>query len=423
MENAERNHKKSVTSTQKFDVIISGGGLSGVLTALSLSPLKNSRGKKLSIAIIEANNAIKRPNTVFDDRVLALSHASVSYRKKLNVWSILASHAQPIKNIHISDRGYYGKARINATDHKVNAFGYVIEMSKIGNALNQTLANNIEHNIFSNNSNITWFTPDSIRHIEWCPDIVNVTLGSSVIISASLLVGCDGAQSICRTLAKIPIDESPYKQSAIIANVATSLPHNGIAYERFTEYGPIAMLPLVQLANEASRCSLVWTLSPEHAKEVVKLSDIEFQRTLERAFGHWLGDIKQTGKRHVYPLSLVQAKEQIHHRMVLIGNASHTIHPIAGQGFNLGLRDVQALSHNIAKSFNNDEDIGTFSCLSGYAMSRKEDHERIITLTDSLVTLFSNQLPPLIVGRNIGLKVLNYIPTIKKAFVNKTMGY
>ncbi len=423
MEKAERNNEKSVTSIQQFDVIISGGGLSGVLTALSLLPLKNSKGKSLSIAIIEANNAIKQPDSVFDERVLALSHASVNYLKNLNVWPLLALHAQPIKNIHISDRGYYGKARINATDHKVKAVGYVIEMSKIGNALNQTLTNNIEHNNLNNHSNITWFTPDRIQNIEWCTDIVNVTLESSVVISATLLVGCDGAQSVCRTFAKIPIDESSYNQSAVIANVATSLPHNGIAYERFTEHGPIAMLPLVQLANEASRCSLVWTLSPEQAKEVVKLTDIEFQRTLEKAFGYLLGDIKQTGKRHIYPLSLIQAKDQIHHRMVLIGNASHTIHPIAGQGFNLGLRDVQALSHNIAKSLNDDEDIGTLSCLSDYAMSRKKDHERIITLTDSLVTLFSNQLPPLIVGRNIGLKVLNYIPAIKKAFVNKTMGY
>lgn len=423
MEKPERNNEKLATSTQQFDVIISGGGLSGVLTALSLLPLKNSKGKHLSIAIIEANNVVKQPETVFDERVLALSHASINYLKELNVWSKLALHAQPIKNIHISDRGYYGKARINAAEHKVNAVGYVVEMSKIGNALNQTLANNTDPHDLNNHSNITWFTPNRINHIEWCRDMVNVTLESSVTITATLLVGCDGAQSVCRTFANIPTNEISYEQSAIITNVATSLPHKGIAYERFTEQGPIAMLPLVQLTNESSRCSLVWTVSPEQAEAIVKLTDVEFQQTLEKAFGYWLGDIKHTGKRYVYPLSLVQAKEQVHHRMVLVGNASHTIHPIAGQGFNLGLRDVQTLSQNIAKSLNNNEDIGTLSCLTDYSMSRKKDHERIITLTDSLVTLFSNQLPPLIAGRNIGLKILNYFPTIKKPFVNKTMGY
>ena len=419
MEITECNNEKSETSIKQFDVIISGGGLSGVLTALSLLPLKHSSGNNLSIAIIEANSAMKQPDTVFDERVLALSHASVNYLKELNVWTKLSSYAQPIKNIHISDRGYYGKARINAVEHSVNAVGYVVEMSKIGHALNQTLANKIEHN----NSNITWFTPDCIQHVEWRSNVVNVTLESSIVISSTLLVGCDGAQSVCRKLAKISVNETPYVQSAIIANVATSLPHNGIAYERFTDHGPIAMLPLVQLTNEASRCSLVWTLSPEKAKEVEKFTDVQFQRALEKAFGYWLGEIKHTGKRHIYPLSLVKADEQIHHRMILIGNASHAIHPIAGQGFNLGLRDVQALSQNIAQSLNNNEDIGSLNCLSDYAMSRKKDHEHIITLTDSLVTIFSNQLPPLIAGRNIALKVLNYIPVIKKAFVNKTMGY
>ena len=270
---------------------------------------------------------------------------------------------------------------------------------------------------------LTWFTPDSIKHIEWRSNIVNVTLESSTLLSASLLVGCDGAQSVCRTFANIPIDEFDYKQSALIANVATALPHNDIAYERFTEHGPVAMLPLVQLPNEASRCSLVWTLSPEQALRIVKLPDEEFQKTLEKSFGYWLGSITHSGKRFIYPLTLVRAKEQIYHRMVLIGNASHTIHPIAGQGFNLGLRDVRSLSLSIAEALQRGEDIGEFSRLSEYAKSRKKDHDHIVTLTDSLVTLFSNQLPPLVVGRNVGLKVLNYVPAIKRSFVNKTMGY
>jgi 2-octaprenyl-6-methoxyphenol hydroxylase len=426
MQETEYKSENVVSPSTSFDVIISGGGLSGVLTALSLLALKKLDGSGLSIALIEVNNATHAPESVFDDRVLALSHASVNYLKILNVWPLLKAYAQPIKNIHISDRGYYGKARITATEHNVSAVGYVIEMSKIGGALNQTLANKLKEslNIHSKSTvNVTWFTPDRIQHIEWQSDVVKVSLASSTSLSAKLLVGCDGAQSVCRKFANISVDESTYGQSALIANVATSLPHNGIAYERFTEHGPIALLPLVQLPNEASRCSLVWTLSPEEADAVLNLPDDEFQHALEKAFGHWLGEIKYTGKRHVYPLTLVRAQEQVHHRMVLIGNASHTIHPIAGQGFNLGLRDVQALSNAVAESLSTDEDIGSLSRLFEYANSRKKDHDHIITLTDSLVTVFSNKLPPLIMGRNIGLKVLNYVPSIKKAFVSKTMGY
>lgn len=416
------NKKSDQNSEQYFDVVISGGGLSGSLMALSLLGLKNKNGSALSIAIVEANNALSTPESVFDDRVLALSHASVSYLKSLNVWSFLEAYAQPIKDIHISDRGFYGKARINAVEHHVSALGYVVEMSKIGSALHQSLA---EQSKSTNkcSSNITWFTPDTIEHIEWLSESVKVKLASSKQLTASLLIGCDGAQSICRTFANIGVNESAYEQSAVITNVAMQLPHNDIAYERFTEYGPIAMLPLVQLPNEESRCSLVWTLLPEEAQKMKLLSDNDFKHELEKAFGCWLGSITKVGKRHVYPLSLVRAKEQIYHRMVLIGNASHTIHPIAGQGFNLGLRDVQALSQNITKSLDEVGDIGLLNTLTDYAISRKKDQDQIITLTDSLVTLFSNQLPPLVAGRNIALKVLNYVPAIKKAFVNKTMGY
>jgi len=418
------------TEIKHFDVVISGGGLSGSLMALSLSSLKKTDGSPITIAIVEAhslhqddsNQSREQLNnpSLFDDRVLALSHASVDYLKSLNVWPSLSRYAQPINDIHISDRGYYGKARINAKTHNVSALGYVIEMSKIGAALHQTLA---EHQQTSNNKNMTWFCPDVIESITWHRDSVNIVLGSSVVLTASLLIGCDGAQSICRKSANIAVEEEAYEQSALITNVATQLPHNNIAYERFTEHGPIAMLPLVKLPSESSRCSLVWTLTPEQADKIKNISDDAFKRELETSFGRWLGEITQVGKRDIYPLSLVRAQEQMHHRMVLIGNASHTIHPIAGQGFNLGLRDVQALSSRVAQSLAQSSDIGSMAALSEYAQQRKKDHDHIITLTDSLVTLFSNQLPPLVAGRNIALKVLNYVPTIKNAFVNKTMGY
>lgn len=425
-ENAKHNK-------QHFDVIISGGGLTGSLMALSLLSIEN-KSHPLSIAIIEAASvnssktdaATKTTQSVFDERVLALSDASVEYFKTLNIWSLIKNHAQPITDIHISDRGYYGKARISAkdhitsVDHCIPAVGYVIEMSKLGSAIQQSL-NELEKS--NSYTNLTWFTPDSIEAIQWQSESVEVTLASKIQLSGSLLIGCDGVNSVCRQSANIKCDISNYDQSALITNVSTTLPHQGVAYERFTENGPIAMLPMVNLGKVSRRCSLVWTLTPEQAQSYKELADDEFKVLLEKSFGSWLGGIEQIGTRHVYPLSLVRAQEQIYHRMVLIGNASHTIHPIAGQGFNLGLRDVQTLTQLIKSILLEQGDIGAFYRLSEYARLRKTDHSHIINLTDSLVTLFSNDLFPLVVGRNVGLKVLNYVPALKSAFVNKAMGY
>jgi len=401
-------------TNQKFDVVIAGGGLSGALSALSLSQLKQSDGSALSIAIVETNPILQHPKLSFDSRVLALSHGSAAYLNLLGVWPLLVDDAAPIEDIHISDRGHYGKARIYANEHQVAALGYVIEMSLLGNALLAELAKL---------SNITWFCPDEISDIQWKQQQVDIKLSSRNQLTAKLLLACDGAQSGCRTFANIASTSKPYKQSALIANVSMVHPHQNVAYERFTEHGPIAMLPLNDGSQNSKKCSLVWTLPPDTAKETAALDDLTFKLTLEQAFGSWLGAVEKVGERVVYPLHLVTANEQVFHRMVLVGNASHTIHPIAGQGFNLGLRDVAELVTCINNLMKKNEDIATFSALTEYAEQRKLDHKQVIALTDSLVTLFSNQLPPLVVGRNIGLKVLNYFSPLKKAFVNKTMGY
>lgn len=439
-----------------FDVIISGGGLSGSLMALSLADLKRADGSLLSIAIVEAikPNVTGDNNTVplFDDRVLALSHGSAAYLKEMGVWQHLSSEACAIEKIDISDRGHYGKARLEAQEHGVSALGYVIEMALIGKAQLKVLATK---------SNVSWFSPDCITDIDWHANgqsriqsnaqksdhkddqknRVEVKLDSGQSIQASLLLACDGANSPCRKLAGIKTSHSDYEQVALIANVATKNSHNHKAFERFTEFGPLAMLPLSRLksrlkgkletqSNGDSRCSLVWTMSPEQSQETLALTNNEFKQQLELAFGSWLGAITHVGKRDVYPLVLLQAQQQTYHRMALIGNASHTIHPIAGQGFNLGLRDVQQMSALIETSLNDkalnecsDTDIGSFTLLNEYAQKRQQDQKQVIELTDSLVTLFANDLLPLVAGRNVGLKVMNYLSPLKSSLVKKLMGY
>ncbi|MBU2893146.1 2-octaprenyl-6-methoxyphenyl hydroxylase [Colwellia sp. D2M02] len=418
----------------QFDIVISGGGLSGSLLALSLSQLTKADGSLLSIAIVEATAYSPKAATsatthhsspLFDDRVLALSHGSADYLKKIGVWSLLQADACAIKNIDISDRGYSGKARIAANEYGVSALGYVIDMALIGNAQLQRLAQY---------SNVTWFSPDTIVDIEWrateqvtekSVNQISVKLNSGTQLKTSLLLACDGVQSPCRQLANITVKESHYNQSAIIANVATEHFHHYKAFERFSEFGPIAMLPLPSLVNQQGqgRCSLVWTLPPEQAVNIASLSDDDFKTALELAFGSWLGSITQVGKRSVYPLKLLQAEQQTYHRMALVGNASHTIHPIAGQGFNLGLRDVKVMSELIAQALASQKDIGSFALLQQYQQSRANDQQQVINLTDSLVTLFSNTLTPCVIGRNIGLQALNVIAPFKNALVKKTMGY
>ncbi|GHF95070.1 2-octaprenyl-6-methoxyphenyl hydroxylase [Thalassotalea marina] len=400
--------------TNHFDVIIAGGGLSGCLTALALSKLTLPQASKLNIAIIEANEVLSNTALTFDSRVLALSHGSVDYLKNLQVWQGIATKAAPIETIHISDKGFYGKARVYAKDHGVDALGHVIEMSVLGDALVEQV---------KQQNNVTWFTPDTISTIDWHKDHVNVTLASAQTISANLLVACDGGQSKCRELANIASDSKDYQQTAVIANLSMQTPHQNIAYERFTQHGPFAMLPLPENKTSSTKCSMVWTLPPDKAAEVMALSDDAFKQAITQSFGSWLGKVDIVGQRAAYPLILLRAKEQIFHRTVLVGNASHTIHPIAGQGFNLGLRDVKVLVEQIARQIKAQQDYGTLASLMAYSEQRAKDHNTVIGITDSLVTLFSNTLPPLVIGRNIGLKVMNYCPSLKNAFVNKTMGY
>jgi 2-octaprenyl-6-methoxyphenol hydroxylase len=440
-------------SNLHFDVIISGGGLSGSLMALSLSKLTKADGSLLSIAIIEALpfNQTKSAdeNTLFDERVLALSHGSANYLAKLGAWQYLKGDASAITDIDISDRGHFAKARLTAKEYRVNALGYVIEMALIGKAqlkalsdntitvTNKTVTNSATENV-SAKRNIHWFSPDSITDITWLDKSkdatgkshVAVTLNSGKVLSAKLLLGCDGAQSPVRKLAKIDVTCDDYQQVALIANVTTSNAHHQKAFERFTEFGPIAMLPLKPVkvkvkssAAGASRCSLVWTMTPSQAEEIKQLSDDAFKVELERAFGSYLGAITHVGKRDVYPLVLLQAQQQSYHRMALVGNASHTIHPIAGQGFNLGLRDVEVMADLVKNALAAGQDIGNFALLHSYQMNRSKDQQQVIQLTDSLVTLFANDLPPLVVGRNIGLQALNIMSPLKDALVKKTMGY
>ncbi|MFD2166082.1 2-octaprenyl-6-methoxyphenyl hydroxylase [Thalassotalea euphylliae] len=398
-------------SALSYDIVIAGGGLSGLLTAVALSHQTNFA----RIAIIESNDLSTASNVSFDDRVIALSHGSVDYIKQLGVWHQMSADATAIEHIHISDRGNYGKARIAANDHNVDALGHVVPLSSIANTLLQKA---------KTFSTIDWLSPNSIAKIEFLAERVELVLDNTQQINTKLLVACDGGQSMCRKAAGIANTSRDYQQSAVIANVTTQNPHNNVAYERFTEQGPIAMLPMT-----GNQCSLVWTVNHDNAEIIKTLNEQAFCQALEEAFGRYLGAIEGTTKRSVFPLKLVQAERQTFHRLALVGNASHAIHPIAGQGFNLGIRDIKELVQLLSEGNKDTQkeersfDPGRGKVLNQYQQCRGQDQQEIITLTDSMVTLFSNELPPLVAGRNVGVKVMNYCRALQQAFVNKTMGY
>ena len=415
-DSAESN-TSPITKDITTDIAIVGGGLSGLLTAVSLTQASQGQAPQtdakpnIQIALIEATDITPSQVNEFDDRVLALSHGSVEYLRALNVWQLMSDDATAINDIHISDRGHYGKARVSAKDHQVEALGYVLPLSSIANGLLAAL---------KTSDAITWLTNTKIENLDIQQDQTTIKLVDGKSVNTKLVIACDGGQSMCRQAANIATHQRDYQQWAVIANVTTEHAHHNRAFERFTEHGPIAMLPM-----SGQQCSLVWTLPPEQAQHIKALSDDEFCLALEQAFGSWLGEITGTSRRSIFPLALVQAERQIYHRMALVGNASHTIHPIAGQGFNLGLRDVKVLADLLAElQLNSDSsDLGTASLLNQYQVLRESDQQAVIKLTDSMVTLFSNDLPPLVAGRNIGLKVMNYLSPLQQAFVNKTMGY
>jgi len=230
-------------------------------------------------------------------------------------------------------------------------------------------------------------------------------------------VAADGARSPVREQLRIPAIIKNYGQTALIANVTPSVPHGNEAFERFTDHGPLAMLPL-----SSGRCSLVWTLPPDAAQNMREIADSRFLDALQSAFGYRLGRLSRVGQRQIYPLTLTQARQQSRGRVLLIGNASHALHPVAGQGFNLGMRDVASLADVVCDAVAEGDDPGAVDVLERYQAWREQDHQRVVSLTDSLARLFTNPLAPVKAARGLGLLGLDLLPGAKTRFARQTMG-
>ena len=396
----------------QYDIVIVGGGMVG---ASLVAALKNA--SELKIAVVEAHAFDSTRQPSFDDRSMALSYGSRRIFEAMGLWDALEMQVQSIQSIHVSDRGHLGSVRMTSTEERVEALGYVVENRVMGRVLKQVV-NSLAH--------IDWLCPATIQTLEQSTDHVDIkikTTQGEQRLQAKLVVAADGVQSQTRQLAGLDMMVESYQQSAIIANVQTDQLHQGIAYERFTDTGPIAFLPMTE-----NRFSVVWTCEQKDTARIMALTDAEFKQELQQRFGFRAGNIEKTGERFSYPLAYTEAELLTKGRVVIIGNAAHTLHPVSGQGFNLALRDVAELAEMITdhaqkKSSNHvGYDVGHPLILAQYHAKRLNDMHRVYRITNTMVKLFSN--PSFMVGhlRACGLIALNLTPPARSLMARQSMG-
>ncbi len=365
----------------------------------------------LQIAVIEAFPFRSNNQPSYDARSVALNYGSKKVFKSLAVWSELEAAASPIKKIHVSSQGQFGVTRLNAQDEGLDALGYVIENRVLGNVLLKQI---------EQHDNVTLICPAQLTDLSFNEDQAQVRIvqqDKSIPLNAQLIVGADGENSKVRELLDINVHKKDYQQTAIVSNVTPGKPHDNIAYERFTPEGPIAILPMTE-----NRCSLVFTVASQASASIMELDDKDFLNELEKRFGFRTGGFSKTSKRFCYPLSLMKIDKHFKQRAVIIGNAAHALHPIAGQGFNLGVRDVASLVEVIADALRQQSDIGSSDVLALYEKARKKDQNTVARITDGLAQVFSNTLFPLTKLRSRGLLLADVIPPIKHSMAQHAMG-
>ena len=393
-----------------YDVAIVGGGMVGASLAVALGDTG------LNTILIEsiAPGAGAQPS--FDDRTTALGNASRRIFEALGVWPRIAPEASPIRTIHVSDAGRFGFARLKAQEQGIDAFGFVVTNRTIGAALWAKLVDV---------KGVTLRVPAHTERVEIESDGVQIALiddrtGASERIEARLVVAADGAHSSVRAAAGIDAEVEDYDQIAMIANIGTDRPHDGTAYERFTQAGPLALLPL----HDGS-WGVVWSAQPAQSARLLALSDEAFMEELQTTFGWRAGRFVKVGKRASYPLKLSRAVTTVATRSVLIGNAAQALHPVAGQGFNLGLRDAAMLAELLAatKTGDCDTDPGSAELLARFEAWRSGDRSGVIRFTDGLIKLFGDRRPGVGLARNLGLLMFDLAPPAKSALARVSAGF
>lgn len=389
------------------DILIVGGGLNGPTLALALAR------SGFRVAVIDSLPTSTRADIGFDGRAYALALASKRLLSALGLWQVLASNAQPMLEIKVTD----GKAGEGPSpwmmhfDHaeiEEGPMGFMVEDRHLRPALLTAIADDPK---------ITHYAAESVVAQDVGAQSASVTLASGEILRGSLIIGCDGRASGTAQRAGIRRTGWGYGQTAIVCAVAHERPHNGIAHQFFMPNGPLAILPLTE-----NRSSIVWSESDARAAECAAMSDDMFLDALRPAFGSFLGQIQLEGKRFTYPLGLTLANSFIADRLALVGDAAHGMHPIAGQGLNAGLRDIAALADVLSAAKARGEDIGSSIVLKRYQQWRRFDTASLALATDSFNKLFSNDNPVLRAVRDVGMGLVNAAPGLRRGFIREAAG-
>ena len=393
-----------------FDLLIVGAGLVGASLVCALEPL--IRQYQLRCALVESADLDEPKETPpsFDARASALSYGTQQIYQQLGLWQALEARAEPIRQVHVSDKGHFGVTRLRAEQEHVPALGYVIHNYRLGDILLKRLQEYRQEKL------IQVFSPEQVTRLKPVSGGMEVGL-SSENTSASLVILADGGRSGLMGQLGITRETIRYQQHGLIANLALDRGHNGIAYERFAGTGPMALLPL-----KGNQSALVWTVMQENIGRITGLDDQGFLQMVQEQFGYRAGYFQGVGKRHSYPLTMSVAREQVRPALVVLGNAAHTLHPVAGQGYNLAIRDVMALADNISGSLGQNIPLGDLSRLLSYQNKQSRDQHLTSSFCHHLVQLFSRADKPSVFARNLGLLGLDALTPVKSGFARKAMG-
>ncbi len=387
---------------EEFDIAIIGGGMVGASFAVAAA----AAGRR--IVLIEGMLPDSSGHQSFDERTTALGNASRRILDALGVWSRVAEQCGVIRAIHVSDAGRFAFAHLDAREQGIDAFGFVVPNRVLGAALWEQIRGN---------GSISVRMPASVASVT--ADTAGVTVrlagqSADAVLRARLAVAADGAHSAVRRDAGITATEADYGQVAIVANVATDTPHTGTAYERFTSAGPLALVPV-----RDGSYTVIWARGPQTATDTLAASDADFLGLLQQHFGWRAGKFTRAGRRVGYPLKLTRADEATGARTVLIGNAAQSLHPVAGQGFNLALRDVAALAELVAAH----GDPGAPEVLAAFASGREMDRRGVTRFTDGLIRLFGDTRAPVRLARDAGLLLFDLLPPAKSALARVSLGF
>jgi len=411
--NASENSKSSTVKPLKADILVIGGGLAG--GTLSLALAQNG----FAVATIDKEDMAGWTDQGFDGRASAIALSSQRVLGSVGLWDVIKDEAAPIHDIRVADGGsplflHYDHEELATGDAQAEPFGYMVENRSIRKGLNA---------VAPKTKGLTYFAPNEVQTLERGKDGVRATLKDGSEIHASLVVACEGRKSPTRDAAGIKLTKWDYKQAGIVCTVEHERPHDFCAQEHFLPSGPFAILPLPGTKDKpACRSSIVWTERADLWPIMMDLNDDDFKEELELRFGNFLGEIEVVGPRFAYPLSLQYAETYIAERLALVADSAHGMHPIAGQGLNMGLRDVAALAEVLVEARRLGQDIGSLAVLEKYERWRRFDNDLMLGVTDALVKLFSNDIEPIKLARDIGMAAVNQFPDLKRFFMRHAMG-